>query len=374
MLSVASRLDRRVKKEAALVLREARGGTRRQLPPEVKTELAERIKRLDAALGAGRTGPIKDAMVPLDALLLEHFPGPRKSTLREYGESIGIAVIIALLLRAFVIEAFKIPSSSMIPTMEIGDHIFVNKFLYGMKIPYTHTKFFEIRGPRRGEVIVFENPCTPEKDFIKRVVAVGGDTVEVRCNILYVNGEKVPSEVADDAYGYDDLDDGIDGAPTTWNEDKTMASRYLEHHGGHVYSTLHDTSRPLEEEARALTDEPGPYEDPDNNDEHDFPALLGPERNQLPRCRPKETRSEAQLGHRERNPQPDLRDPCAPQVHYVVPKGTVFVMGDNRQNSSDSRAWGPVPLPNIKGKALFIWWSSSDKSGIRWKRMGNIVE
>src|SRR5262249_20874197 len=103
-------------------------------------------------------------------------------------ESIGIAILIALLLRAFVVEAFKIPSSSMVHTLEIGDHIFVNKFLYGVHVPFTDKKLFSLRAPRRGDVIVFINPCD-QRDFIKRIVATAGDTVEVRCNILYINGK-----------------------------------------------------------------------------------------------------------------------------------------------------------------------------------------
>ena len=131
----------------------------------------------------------------LDSLVDELVKRPPKSTTRDYVESIGAAILIALALRAFVIEAFKIPSSSMYPTLEIGDHIFVNKFIYGVRIPWTSTKFFELRGPERGEVIVFMYPCEPDRDYIKRVVALAGDTVEVRCNVVYVNGVAVPSKM-----------------------------------------------------------------------------------------------------------------------------------------------------------------------------------
>src|SRR5206468_2579101 len=131
----------------------------------------------------------------LDALCDELIKRAPKSTTRDYFESIGAAVLIALALRAFVIEAFKIPSSSMYPTLEIGDHIFVNKFIYGVRIPYTRTKFFELRGPERGEVIVFIYPCDPDRDYIKRVVALASDSVEVRCNVVYVNGVAVQNEL-----------------------------------------------------------------------------------------------------------------------------------------------------------------------------------
>src|SRR6185503_16013706 len=81
------------------------------------------------------------------------------------------------------------------PTLEIGDHLFVNKFIYGIRIPYTNVKFLQLRGPHRGEVIVFQYPCDPDRDYIKRVIALAGDTVEVRCNVVYVNGQPIPSKV-----------------------------------------------------------------------------------------------------------------------------------------------------------------------------------
>ena len=377
-----TRLDRRVRREAQLLVREAREGLARvrDLPAAARGEIAAGIERVQAALAAGRIPEVKDEIVSLDALVGEHLPAARKSTIREYAESIAIAVIIALLLRAFVVEAFKIPSSSMIPTMEIGDHIFVNKFLYGVRIPYTRTKFLEIRKPRRGEVIVFMNPCTPEKDFIKRVVAVAGDTVEVRCNILYVNGEPVPTELIQGPPGPDGAgcvyDDFEESSPR-WS--KMRCSRYREVQGGTAYTTLHGHDRPEQDRDRAAQGGPGSYWD--WRDEHDFPVLEEPPtarlvRPTVPSCGlsdPRHAQGEKGLGKIVRS----TREPgaaCLPQVHYVVPPDSVFVMGDNRQNSSDSRTWGPVPLDNIKGKALFIWWSDSEVSGIRWSRMGSLVD
>src|SRR5690606_10630642 len=137
-------------------------------------ELAARIDALEAACEAGDGERMRVELARLDDLADEHLAFARKSTTREYVESIGIAILIALFLRAFVIEAFKIPSGSMIPSPEIGDHIFVNKFLYGIRIPWTRTKFLQLRKPRRGEVVVFIYPCE-SKDFIKRIVAVEGD-------------------------------------------------------------------------------------------------------------------------------------------------------------------------------------------------------
>lgn len=116
-------------------------------------------------------------------------PVKAKHIVREYAESIIIAVLLALVIRTFIVQAFKIPSGSMEDTLAIGDHILVNKFIYGSKIPFTSERILKIRDPRQGDVIVFEYPEDPSKDFIKRVVGVPGDTVEVKDKRVYVNGK-----------------------------------------------------------------------------------------------------------------------------------------------------------------------------------------
>lgn len=113
----------------------------------------------------------------------------KKHIVREYAESIIIAVILALVIRTFVVQAFKIPSGSMEDTLAIGDHILVSKFIYGTKIPFTSSRILKIRDPRRGDVIVFEYPEDPSKDFIKRVIGTPGDTVQVINKKVYVNGK-----------------------------------------------------------------------------------------------------------------------------------------------------------------------------------------
>jgi signal peptidase I len=112
----------------------------------------------------------------------------KKHIVREYAESIVVAIILALIIRTFIVQAFKIPSSSMEDTLAIGDHILVNKFIYGTKIPFTDGRILNIRDPRRGDVIVFEYPEDPSKDFIKRVIGVPGDEVQVINKRVYVNG------------------------------------------------------------------------------------------------------------------------------------------------------------------------------------------
>jgi signal peptidase I len=201
-------------------------------------------------------------------------PPRQKSVIREYGEALAVALLLALFIRSFVVQAFKIPSGSMIPTLLIGDHILVNKFVYGVRLPYFGTEIVPVGKPRRGDVVVFIYPQDEDKDFIKRVVGVEGDTVEVRDKRLHVNGEPVADPHAHFAEG----EDGRAVAPR---------------------------------------DNYGPFQ---------------------------------------------------------VPPGYIFVMGDNRDRSYDSRFWGPVALDKVKGKAFLIYWSW-DGGGrwARWERIGELI-
>ena len=124
-------------------------------------------------------------------------PGKKKHLVREYAESIIIAIILALIIRSFVVQAFKIPSGSMEETLQVGDHLLVNKFIYGPTIPFTDQRLFSIRDPRQSDIIVFEYPEDPSKDFIKRIVGVPGDVVQGIDKKVYVNGKhyQIPQEV-----------------------------------------------------------------------------------------------------------------------------------------------------------------------------------
>ncbi len=374
LVADSRKLDRRVRKEASQIVQEARKGVHSysyKLSKEVRATIEQHTTTLENALddkGASKesAATIRRELYIVDELVDQHLAFARKSTGREYIESIGIAVLIALLLRAFVVEAFKIPSSSMIPTMEIGDHIFVNKFLYGVRLPYTTTRFFEFRSPERGEVVVFIYPCDPSKDFIKRIVALEGDTVEVRCDKLYVNSELVSSELQDaEKCEYWDIEAA--------GFHKERCSLYRETVGDSSYSTIFSPERPASDKRR---DGNPTLAYGNSAGSHDFP-LDG-----IPTCANDlnvgETRDMdlriAAMG-KVVEASNDQVGTCGPRQHYVVPKGHVFVMGDNRDNSSDSRVWGPAPIKNIKGKALFIWWSkkSSDAGGVSVDRMGKLV-
>ncbi len=121
----------------------------------------------------------------------------KKGVLRETVEAVVIALILALFIRAFIVQAFKIPSGSMEPTLLIGDHLLVNKFIYGIHIPFTDIRLLPLRKPQRGDIIVFKFPKDRSKDYIKRVIAVEGDTVEIRNKRVYVNGQPL-----DEPYAY----------------------------------------------------------------------------------------------------------------------------------------------------------------------------
>jgi signal peptidase I len=266
---------------------------------------------------------------------------------------------VAIVVRATAVEAFRIPSSAMEPTLVIGDHLVINKFIYGIRIPFTTTKLLEWRKPHRGEVIVFIQPCEPDRDYIKRVIATAGQTVEVRCNVVYVDGKPIESRlIRGEGCTYDDQDE------TTLRWAERNCSEYVERVDGHEYHTYHDTGRPLRDER--LAREGGLL----SGDPRDFPLLdranLPPSCSLQPDGLPVGTHNQKPG---EIKVTKEHAGACEPQMHYIVPPGHVFVMGDHRNNSNDSRYWGSVPIENIKGKAFGIWFSVG-RAGARWARFG----
>jgi len=188
---------RRATLESRHLLKEARRILKKkgaQLPGAVAATVRAAMQGVVDASAAADVDRMRKANITLDEVMDDHLSFARKSTLREYAESIGVAIAVALLLRAFVVEAFQIPSGSMIPTLEVGDHIFVSKFSYGLSIPFTDTKILQYSQPARGDVIVFKFPQDTSTDYIKRVVGLPGDTVEVRQGQLYVNGNEIHRE------------------------------------------------------------------------------------------------------------------------------------------------------------------------------------
>jgi len=203
----------------------------------------------------------------------------KKKIIKEYLEPIAIAILIALFIRTFVVQAFKIPSSSMEPTLQVGDHLLVNKFIYGIKFPFIGTKYFEFKKPQRGDIIVFIYPKDRSKDFIKRVIGTEGEKVQIVRNQIYINNQLI-----EDPWGrYDE---------------RVPSTKYLQ---------------PME--------------------------IFGP---------------------------------------VTVPVNSVFVLGDNRDNSQDSRFWGFVNVNEVKGKALIIYFSwdryaQNLLEKVRWVRFGKLI-
>ena len=221
----------------------------------------------------------------------------------EYARSFFPVLFVVLLIRAFLFEPFQIPSGSMIPTLRVGDFVLVNKFQWGLRLPLIHTPITRGSPVEAGDVMVFRYPKNPRIDYIKRVIGLPGDTIEVKGNDLYINHKLVPQKYIG-TFDYRPEGQGAEGMVIP-------AREYAQELGGHTFHII----------------------------EFDTP--------------------EAQMNFGP----------------FKVPPHAYFMMGDDRDNSNDSRFWGMVPQRNIVGKAMFVWfsWDAEDWS-IRWKQIGRSLD
>jgi signal peptidase I len=241
----------------------------------------------------------------------------------------GASVVLHVVLRLFVVEAFKAPSSSMNPTIQIEDHFFINKLA---------------TAPSRGDIVVFWQPCV-ERKFTKRVIAIAGDSLEIRCTVVYVNGKALPRELVDAQCTYQDYDDRA-GSDRWFTKE---CSRHRETNDGVSYEIFHERGRP-DATADELKDFPQTESAPQCGDQR----MMGDERPNANQPAGKVVVSA-----------PEETDPCKPRMHFVVPENAVFVMGDNRPNSNDSRYWGVLPVGDIVGTVKSIWLPFSRFGSVR---------
>jgi signal peptidase I len=271
---------------------------------DTRNIINERIKLLEESLELNDQERIESSYSSLKNFYEQNLSQYSKSKLRQNVEAIVIALCLALLIRTFIVQPFKIPSGSMIPTLLIGDHLLVNKFIYGTKIPFMDIRIFPVEDIKRGDVIVFKFPGNDSVNkgvhYIKRAIGLPGDEVNIEGRDVYINGKKI-KQVYEGNYKY--FEQGTE----------VTTDKYIDTLSENIFDVIYKKSSINTTKGKT-----------------NFPI--------------------------------------------TIPEGNIFVLGDNRDNSYDSRFWGFVPIESISGKAFLIHWSwnfDNDNifSKVRWNRI-----
>jgi len=271
---------------------------------DTRNIINERIKLLEESIELNDQERIESSYSSLKNIYEQNLSQYSKSKLRQNVEAIVIALCLALLIRTFIVQPFKIPSGSMIPTLLIGDHLLVNKFIYGTKIPFMDIRIFPVEDIKRGDVIVFKFPGNGSVNegvhYIKRAIGLPGDEVNIEGRDVYINGEKI-KQVYEGNYKY--FEQGTE----------VTTDKYIDTLSENIFDVIYKRSSINTTKGKT-----------------NFPI--------------------------------------------TIPEGNIFVLGDNRDNSYDSRFWGFVPIESISGKAFLIHWSwNFDNDNIfnkvRWNRI-----
>jgi len=274
------------------------------ISPDIRNIIGERLNSLESSLNLNDSEKIDSSYNSLKNIYEQNLSQYSKSKLRQNIEAIVIALCLALLIRTFIVQPFKIPSGSMIPTLLIGDHLLVNKFIYGTKLPFMDIRIFPVEEIKRGDVIVFKFPGNDSVNkgvhYIKRAIGLPGDEVDIEGRDVYINGNKI-KQIYDGNYKY--FEQGTE----------VTTDKYIDTLSENIFDVIYKKSSTNTTKGKT-----------------NFPI--------------------------------------------TIPEGHIFVLGDNRDNSYDSRFWGFVPISNISGKAFLIHWSwnfdnDSIFSKVRWNRI-----
>lgn len=299
--------NRKIKKKSQELLKSSKSiinSRKNEISPDIHNIVNERIVNLEESLKENDKDKLNESYNSLSNIYKQNLSKFSKSRVRQNIEAILIALCLALLIRTFIVQPFKIPSGSMIPTLLIGDHLLVNKFVYGTKIPFTSIRVLPIEDIKRGDVIVFKFPVDDSVNkglhYIKRAIGLPGDEIDIKGRDVYINGKRV-KQVYDGNYNY--LEQGVE----------ITTDKYIDTISENIFDVIYKKS--------SINTTKGKL---------NFPL--------------------------------------------TVPEDHIFVLGDNRDNSYDSRFWGFVPISNISGKAFLVHWSwnfgnESIFNKVRWSRI-----